>query len=61
MIHSLDSCGWEKVIVNFNTIIPIAHNKLCALTRSPRFIFENVLGFSEGRFVMDHAVEFLII
>lgn len=59
MIESLDSCGWEKVIINFQGILPLSHNKICALSRSPEFITQTVLGFSEGRFVMDHASDYI--
>ena len=59
MIKSLDLCGWEKIVVNFKTIVPIAHNKLCALERKPDFLFQTLLGFSEGKFVMDNATDFI--
>jgi len=59
MIRSLDSCGWEKVIVNFKTTLPIAHNKLAAVKKWPYFLTENILGFSEGKFVMDDLADFV--
>lgn len=59
MIESLDRCGWEKIIVNFQGVLPFAHNKICALSRNPQFITQTVLGFSEGQFVMDHAADFI--
>jgi hypothetical protein len=59
MIHSLDSLGWEKVIVNFPGILPLAHNKICALSRKPEWLYSGLLGFDEGQFVMNDAAEWL--
>ena len=60
MITTLDSLGWEKVLVNFpRSILPLAHNKICALTRSPTWLYHNVLGFDEGKFVMENATSWL--
>ena len=60
MITTLDSLGWEKVVVNFpRSILPLAHNKICALTRSPTWLYHNVLGFNEGKFVMENATSWL--
>ena len=61
MMTSLDSLGWEKYIVNFPTcrILPLAHNKLCALKRQPTWLFERLLNFNEGQFVMEHAAKWL--
>jgi len=59
MIRSLDTVGWEKVLVNFKSFFPIAHNKICALSRGPDFITQKLLGFAEGRFVMEEAAKFL--
>jgi hypothetical protein len=56
MIDGLNECLWEKVIVNFNGIIPIAHNKICALYRKPLWLYHNILGFNEGEFVMNDLV-----
>jgi hypothetical protein len=59
MIGNLDGLGWEKVIVNFPGLLPIAHNKICALTREPKWLYENVLGFNAGKFVMEDASKWL--
>eukprot|EP01038_Epipyxis_sp_PR26KG_P012177 gene12177-16309_t len=59
MRDGLDSCGWEKVIVNFQGVLPLAHNRICALTKYSPFV-DSLLGFPRGRFVMDNAAEWLI-
>lgn len=59
MIERLDDLGWDKVIVNFPGLLPIAHNKICALSREPKWLYENVLGFNAGQFVMKDANEWL--
>lgn len=59
MIKGLDSCGWEKIIVHFNTPWPFAHNKISALRRGPKWV-SDVLGYSEGTFVMDHAAKCIL-
>ena len=59
MINKLDRLGWDKVIVNFSGVLPIAHNKICALTREPRWLYEDVLGFNAGQFVMKDACTWL--
>ena len=56
----LDSVGWEKVVVNFAGVLPIAHNKICALTRSPNWLYNDVLKFGEGQFVMVDAANWLV-
>lgn len=58
MADSLNACGWEKVIVYFPGALPLAHNKICALSKPPLFMSQ-MLGFSEGRPVMDHAAAWL--
>ena len=59
MITELEDCGWEKVLVNFPGVLPNAHNKICALTREPKWFFHKVLGFEQGRYVMEHAADWL--
>jgi len=59
MRAGLDSCGWQKVIVNFSGFIPLAHNKIAALTKYTEAL-DRLLGFTEGRFVMDEAAEWLL-
>ena len=59
IVSSLDATGWEKVIVNFAGVYPLAHNKICALTRSPHWLYDELLGFKEGEFVMSNASEWL--
>lgn len=56
MISSLNSCGWEKIFVHFPGVLPNAHNKICALQKYTPWI-DRMLGFEEGRFVMDEASE----
>lgn len=58
MLHSLNSVGWEKVLVRFSGVFPSAHNKICAMTRFSDIIDE-YFGFPEGRFVMDDAAEWI--
>lgn len=58
MRKGLDSCGWEKILVNFAGIIPIAHNKICAMTKYTEAI-DALLGYQEGRFVMEGAADYL--
>lgn len=61
MIARLDSIGWEKVVVNFpRSILPLAHNKICALTRSPKWLYHKILGFDEGQFVMENATTWIL-
>lgn len=57
MMRSLNALGWEKQIVHFPGLLPIAHNKICALNRPVYWLLNGV--FAEGRFVMDHASEWL--
>jgi Putative serine esterase (DUF676) len=59
MIGRLNDLGWDKVIVNFPGVLPIAHNKICALSREPKWLYETVLGFNAGQFVMKDANEWL--
>ena len=59
MMGSLNDLGWDKVIVNFPGIFPIAHNKICALSRQPKWLFNTVLGFNEGEFLMKNACSWL--
>lgn len=58
MIKSLDSLGWEKVIVNFKGILPLAHNQIAALTKFTTII-DGLLGFHEGRYLMRESTEWL--
>ena len=57
MRRSLDALGWEKRIVHFPGLLPIAHNKICALNRRIYWLLNEV--FAEGRFVMDDASTWL--
>ena len=61
MRSNMNSLAWEKVVVYFPTRTPLAlaHNKIAALTRTPKWLFAQVLGFSEGNFVMSEAAEWL--
>lgn len=59
MIGRLNDLGWDKVIVNFPGLLPIAHNKICALAREPKWLYETVLGFNAGQFVMEDANDWL--
>ena len=61
IIAALDSVGWEKIIVNFPGIYPLAHNQLCALTRWPAWLHEDLLGFKEGVYVMQNASDWLTL
>ena len=55
---SLDSCGWEKVIVHFKVFIPLAHNQIAALTKFSHYI-DKLFGFHDGRHIMDEAAVWL--
>ena len=61
MRNNLNSLAWEKVVVYFPTRTPLAlaHNKIAALRRTPKWLFEQLLGFEEGAFVMNEASEWL--
>jgi hypothetical protein len=59
MRQSLDRLGWEKFLVHFKGFIPLAHNKIAALTKYSDTL-DALLGFTEGQFVMDAAAEWLI-
>jgi hypothetical protein len=59
MINNLDSCGWDKVLVHFNDLVPLAHNKISALCKYGSML-DNWLGFTEGTFVIDDAVKWLV-
>lgn len=59
---SLDSLGWEKTIVNFKGVMgvfPMAHNQIAAVTKFTTEI-DRLLGFHEGRFLMDNAAKWLL-
>jgi hypothetical protein len=61
MRRSLDSCGWEKVIISFKGLygfLPMAHNQIAAVTKFGTLI-DGLLGFHEGRHVMQHAADWL--
>ncbi|CAM9575750.1 unnamed protein product [Scytosiphon promiscuus] len=56
MAAGLNSCGWEKVAVDFGGLVPFSHNKICALSRSRT----TTALFACGRSVVDHAANFLV-
>ena len=58
MADALDRCGWEKVLVHFDCVLPVAHNKIAAMTKFSDLIY-NIMGYREGTFVMDHAADWL--
>jgi hypothetical protein len=59
MEEALDAVGWEKVLVHFNSPLPLSHNKICALNKYPSWL-NGLLGFEEGQFVMDQAADWLL-
>lgn len=62
MRASLDGVGWEKTIVNFKGVLgvfPMAHNQIAAVTKFTTEI-DKLLGFHEGRFLMDNAAKWLL-
>lgn len=62
MRRALDSTGWEKVIVSFKGLygfLPMAHNQIAAVTKFGTLV-DGLLGFHEGRHVMQHAADWLI-
>ncbi|CAM9681198.1 unnamed protein product [Ectocarpus fasciculatus] len=56
MAAGLNSCGWEKVSVDFGGLAPFSHNKICALSRTT---ITTAL-YGSGRSVVDHAAAFLV-
>ncbi|CAM9441241.1 unnamed protein product [Ectocarpus sp. 4 AP-2014] len=56
MAAGLNSCGWEKVSVDFGGVAPVSHNKICALSRTA---ITTAL-YRSGRSVVDHAAAFLV-
>ena len=59
MIAGLNDLGWEKIIVHFPGLIPLAHNQICALNKYPKWLFDDILGFNAGEFVMMDAKNWL--
>ncbi len=59
MINALDSIGWQKKIVHFPGWMPVAHNKICALTKTSKF-FSELFNYKEGEYVIDDAVDWLL-
>lgn len=64
MRAGLNSLQWDKHIVSFParfpfSLLPLAHNKIAALRKNPRWLFTAVLGTSQGEPVMDHAAHWL--
>lgn len=60
MRERLNSLGWEKYIVHFDSAIASNHNKLAAVRRNPEWFFNGLLGFHAGDPIMDHACEYLL-
>ncbi|CAM9376067.1 unnamed protein product [Choristocarpus tenellus] len=56
MVAGLNSCGWEKVFVDFGGVLPFSHNKICALSRN--LLTSNL--YRSGRRIMDHAADYII-
>jgi hypothetical protein len=59
MLAGLNSLQWEKFICHFPGSLPIAHNKIAALRKTPEFLFVHMLGTVQGEIIMDHAAEWL--
>lgn len=55
MREGLESCSWEKVVVHLHGILPLAHNKICAMTKSS--FVDSMMGHAEGRFVIDDVFD----
>ena len=58
MRRSLNAIGWEKVLVNFGTMLPLAHLQICANERWPDFL-TGLLGVGAGREIMDDSAAYL--
>eukprot|EP00903_Cladosiphon_okamuranus_P019438 g17873.t1 len=56
MAAGLNSCGWDKVSVDFGSLAPFSHNKICALSRTR---ITTAL-YGSGKSVVDHAADFLV-
>jgi hypothetical protein len=59
---AINQLGWDKVLVYFPDVLPLAHNKICALEASDpfrHFMAVTLSKASEGRFVMDHLTRHL--
>lgn len=59
MQRSLDACGWEKIIVHFRTVLPLAHNMIAAVNKYPQWLTGRLLGFNNGRYLMRDAANWL--
>ena len=60
MRERLNSLGWEKYIVHFDSALASNHNKLAAVRRHPEWFFNGVLGFHAGDPIMEHAADYLL-
>jgi len=60
MRESLDGLGWTKVIAYFPSTLPLAHNKICCLRKNPSFLYDDLLGFRQGQFVMEETADYLL-
>jgi hypothetical protein len=59
MRSSLNSCGWEKIIVNFNSRFPVAHDQIAALWKFTRSI-DRFLGFHHGEYLMESQAQWIV-
>ena len=54
----LNALGWDKVIVNFGGLLPVAHLQICANERWPPWLAQSV-GISAGHEVMDDTAGYI--
>lgn len=58
----LNSMSWSKHVVSFSMaflFLPLAHNMIAALRKSPEWFFVKFLGTGEGDYIMEHAADWL--
>ena len=56
MARRLDGVGWEKIAVSFRFPLLQAHNRICALSRTPLLAYL----YRQGRGVMDHCAQLVV-
>jgi len=52
----LRTVSWHHVDVEFPGVVPMAHNKMCALQRDPVTAWL----FQDGEFVVEHQADYLL-
>ena len=58
MRDALNALGWEKVLVNFGGMLPLAHLQICANERWPGWV-TSPMGIELGHEIMDDSANYL--